>query len=137
MSSNSINRSALLLGVLFSFNMLSVHAQQLKIESKNQPLRSVLKQIEEKSGYNFLYDESKINVDRTVNLHADGSLREILNRLEQLTYFKLQISGKNILMSKASVGTLSGRVVDENGKGIPSVTCTSPQKCRTKIFDDR
>lgn len=122
MSSNSINRSALLLGVLFSFNVLSVHAQQLKIDSKNQPLRSVLKQIEEKSGYSFLYDESQINLDRTVNLHADGSLREILNRLEQLTYFRLQVSGKNILISKTSVGTLSGRVVDENGKGIPSVT---------------
>jgi outer membrane receptor protein involved in Fe transport len=122
MSSKSINRSALLLGVLLSFQVLAVDAQQLKIESKNLPLRSVLKQIEEKSGYSFLYDESQINVEHRINIEVNGPLSQVLNQLEQLTYLKLQVSGKNILISKASLGVLSGRVVDENGQGIPLVT---------------
>ncbi len=74
MSSKSIHRRALLLGMLLSFQVLAVDAQQLKIEGKNQPLRSVLKQIEEKSGYSFLYDESQINVERRINIEVNGAL---------------------------------------------------------------
>lgn len=122
MSSHFINRRALLLGALLSFHVLSVDAQQLHVESKNEPLRSVLKQIEEKSGYSFLYDESQINVNRHINLDVNGSLAHILNRLEQLTFFKLELSGKNILISPASIGMLSGKVVDEDGHGIASVS---------------
>ena len=122
MSSKSIHRRALLLGVLLSFQVLAVDAQQLKIESKNQPIRSVLKQIEEKSGYSFLYDEAQINVERRINIEVNGALPQVLNQLEQLTYLKLQVSGKNILISKTSWAVLLGRVVDENGKGIPLVT---------------
>lgn len=113
---------SLFLGVALTCHGFSVTAQQLKVESKSQSLKSILEQIENQSGYTFLYDEKTVNLNRKVSLQMSGSLTQILQSLEQQTYLQMKLSGRNILINNGSVGLLTGKVTDEEGLPLSLVS---------------
>ncbi|SUJ07866.1 Outer membrane receptor for ferrienterochelin and colicins [Sphingobacterium spiritivorum] len=96
--------------------------QNLQLHFQNKPLKEIFLSIEQQTGYSFLFDENVVNVNRKTSLKASGSLSGILEQLENTTYLDFQISGKNILVKRAGVARLSGKVQDEKGEPLSSVS---------------
>ncbi|GGH14459.1 SusC/RagA family TonB-linked outer membrane protein [Sphingobacterium alkalisoli] len=87
--------------------------QRIRIDSKNQPLRTIFQDIERQSGYSFLYDEKLINAGRKINLVVSGNLREVLSALEVSAVLHIEVSGRNILIRKGkTLLKISGIVRD-------------------------
>ncbi|WP_437918141.1 SusC/RagA family TonB-linked outer membrane protein [Sphingobacterium sp. LRF_L2] len=105
----------LLLTVFLTIGTFMARGQQqfLRIESKNQTIRSIFQQVERQSGYSFLYDEQVVYVDRKASFSSSGNLHQVLTQLEEVLFLDLEISGRNILVKKGKKPiTISGVILD-------------------------
>lgn len=127
-----------------------VLAQKVRIslERKNASIESVLREIEEKSDYSFLYNNKLIDVARTVDVSVqDKDLSEVLDMIfegkvdYQTIDRQIVLTPRNIQRIEKTVSareenksgaasltsgqeklTIRGIVVDENGVGMPGVS---------------
>lgn len=113
----------------------SVYSQQTKLNLnvQNMTVKNVLKQIEDQSEYTFMYNASKIDVYRLVNINVEEStVEEILKLIfagEDVSY---KIMDRHIIISSNSGFTdlknmrqqisVAGAVVDASGNPIPGVS---------------
>lgn len=111
----------------------SVYSQQTKLDLNVQRMtvKDVLKLIEEKSGYSFMYNASKTDVNREINLNVQkGSVDDILKMVfagEDVSY---KVIDKNIIITQNQTESLtvgqqksvSGKVTDSTGQPLPGVT---------------
>ncbi|TKG93713.1 SusC/RagA family TonB-linked outer membrane protein [Puteibacter caeruleilacunae] len=102
---------------------------KISLEFKDTRLEEVIDLIEAKSGYSFLFDQAKINVERRVNMKiTKKNLDEILTKLFDGSGVKYMVIDKQIILSqvqkmqKQKPSTITGTVTDENGEGIPGVS---------------
>ena len=113
-------------------NSANTNAQKTKIslEFENTSIRDVLGYIEDHSDYLFMYNNSKVNVSKQINIKVIGrEIDQVLNALfsdESLAYYQL---GNHIIIMPESDVTLntkqqhkvSGKVTDMDGNPLPGV----------------
>ena len=104
----------------------------LSINLKNAPVQTVLQQVEDQSEFYFLYSRSVIDVDRTVDVQVkNAKINEVLNVLFSGSDVAYKVDGRQIVLSKKSENSVldsqqqksvSGKVTDNTGAGLPGVS---------------
>jgi TonB-linked SusC/RagA family outer membrane protein len=105
----------------------------LTINQTNSQLEQVLDDIEKQSDFLFIYN-NQVNMSQNVSLNVHKvSLNDVLKQLFGETDIRFEIEGSYVILSireKNETGlpvvnqqtlTITGRVVDERGEGMPSV----------------
>lgn len=111
----------------------SVYSQQTKLNLnlQNIAVKDALKQIEEQTEFSFMYNASKIDVDRKINLNVSNtSLDEILKMVFEGEEVSFKIIDRNIIITPSVSGSssgqqqksVSGKVTDASGGPLPGVS---------------
>lgn len=112
---------------------------RLSINLKNSSVKEILSQIEEQTGYRFIYNNETINLDRKVDLQVDNKkVEDILDMLFSGEGIKYSITEKNLILinplDRHASGnivqpvnmqqnlTVKGSVTDNHGQPLPGVT---------------
>ncbi|MCF4102215.1 TonB-dependent receptor [Gillisia sp. M10.2A] len=127
----------LFLITLFSVNANS-YSQKTKIslDVANQSIADILREIESKTDFKFIYNLNKVDDERTVSIHAvKQPVSQILDKIFKNTNTEYLLRNKLILLrprennilEKTSQGvnlqqTVSGTVRDNKGMPFPGVT---------------
>ena len=118
---HGINLLGLLLLFLF-VNITFVHAQAVKLSlnKQNATYEEIFNEIEEKTGYKFVYNTSEIDRnERTTIQGTNMDLNELLRNLfRSKRNISFRISNKHIALFKAQIKTISGTVVDTQGESV-------------------
>ena len=128
---------------LFSINMLIAapgKAQRLEdvdvtVNLKRQPLKDGIRQIQQQSAFKFAYVAAQLSPYDNITLPAERrSVLQTLNLLLENTSLAWSLNGNTIVItekhgidppsSSSRVITVSGKVTDEKGNGLPNVTIT-------------
>ncbi len=118
-------------GVLANKGYSQVRTLNLKME--NAAVKEVLSQIEDQSGYSFMYSEKIIDVNRKVSINVDNQeIDDVLAMLfagTDVTYKKIN---RIIILSKPDASetdsaslqpkNITGQVTDSSGAPLPGVT---------------
>lgn len=119
-----VSTFTLVASVTFSQN------KTITIERDNVLIKDVLREIEDQSGYYFIYNNEFVDVYQKIDLHAknqkiDGLLDKIFQR-QDVSY---SINDRRIILSPTETHelarqsrTISGRVTDSSGEPLPGVT---------------
>jgi TonB-linked SusC/RagA family outer membrane protein len=109
-------------------------AQKINLNETNAPLEKVINTIKQQSGYVFLYTDQELKNEKITVKVNNASIDETLKAAFKNTMVDYKIVGNNILLKKSepsNIGqakvffaqvTVSGKVVDESGQPLPSVT---------------
>ncbi|QRR02058.1 SusC/RagA family TonB-linked outer membrane protein [Dyadobacter sandarakinus] len=135
--------SSLILGLkLLSSALLlagTSEAQHISMDVRQTRVRTVFKQIEAQTGLTFAFDEKLIRKAPEVTLYApESSVPEILKMIEKQTSLEFRQVGKMIgvterltaaeqpeiqnAVGERMVRTVKGKVTDEKGEALPSVS---------------
>lgn len=105
---------------------------RISINQHDQRLEDVLKTIEEKSEFFFLYNRDLINVDQTVDVNATNqTIKEILDEVLKGTDIHYSVFNRQIILSNLEGNSglinqqqksVSGKVTDSTGSGLPGVS---------------
>lgn len=135
---NLCTKTAIFL-LVFGLCTSVVWAQNIKIQYKNTPITSILKDVQKQSGYNFVYSNLLDGIDNKVTVSHEGNASEITVLLDKLfkgTSIIYEIKGKQIALLSSELkegsnskqsGAISGKITvkgsikDENGETIPGV----------------
>ena len=125
--------SVLLAGFLFQANAEASYTQsaRISIEMNNATGEEVLKEIEAKSEFYFLYNNKLINVDRRVSVDVDAeNIESVLQNLFKGTDVVYRIADKQIVLSRKDLAqntvvdgiqqskVVTGTVVDPTGMPV-------------------
>jgi len=105
---------ALLIAVMFQMHA-TVYSQKsvLTLDMENKPLGEVFEHIEKQSGFNFLYNNSYINLDRKVSVVATKQrIEKILYGLFKNTNIEFVVLDKQIILKLK-------KTKEENGDSLP------------------
>jgi TonB-linked SusC/RagA family outer membrane protein len=104
---------------------------RLSLNMKNATIKDVLIQIEEQTEYRFLYSDSKIDVEKKVNVDlADMKIEDILDNVFEGTNIGYRMVNRQILLSDKMENfqvaqqpkSISGKVTDSSGAPLPGVS---------------
>ena len=125
------------LTVVFLFvTFLSVSAsgfaQQTTIRVDNTSLKQIFKEIRQKMGYTFVFNEQIVNKEGKISLDiTSDDIHEILDKCLENTSLDYEIQGdaivillreKQTVQEKKEVVKITGIVKDKNGSPLPGVT---------------
>lgn len=113
---------------------------KLTMELRDVSVVEVLKTIEEKSEFYFVYNKDAIDLDRKVSLNAkDRSISDILDFLFKETNVSYKVIDRHIILSTLQTEqpdlTVKGKVTDSGGEPIPGVTVLLKGSNRGTITD--
>lgn len=97
---NLCTKTAIFL-LVFGLCTSVVWAQNIKIQYKNTPITSILKDVQKQSGYNFVYSNLLDGIDNKVTVSHEGNASEITVLLDKLfkgTSIIYEIKGKQIAL---------------------------------------
>lgn len=105
---------------------------RLSLQVRDEKLSSVLERIEQQTPYVFVYSNDEISISRKITLHVkDRQLGEILEMLLSPLNIRFELISNKIILKPGNVATvvfeqqenitINGRVVGENGEGLPGV----------------
>ncbi|MDR2038812.1 MAG: TonB-dependent receptor, partial [Bacteroidales bacterium] len=107
----------------------------LLLDFKNQPIASVLEEIEKQSEFRFFYNNKIVDTQQQISIKSENEdVISILNKLFDKSGIDYKIIDKDIILmeKKAIPGevkkpvqegvTVTGTVVDENGEPLPGAT---------------
>jgi TonB-dependent starch-binding outer membrane protein SusC len=106
----------------------SVYSQtRLTIESKNKPVKEVLRDIENQSEFRFFYNEDFVDMNRMVGFNIQNeTIREIMDKLFDPSKITYKIAENNLIVIIPDVSqqpqTVTGKVTSAQGEPIPGVT---------------
>ncbi|MFD2871918.1 SusC/RagA family TonB-linked outer membrane protein [Mucilaginibacter ximonensis] len=112
---------------------------QVKLNTKNAPLESVLKTLKDQTGYTFFYDLKDIRDTKVTVQLANASLKEALDKCLTGSTLGYEIEDKTVFISKkqqtllnkledkikevfAPPTAITGKVTDETGQPMAGVT---------------
>ncbi|NMH89307.1 TonB-dependent receptor [Flavivirga algicola] len=118
---------------LFQIHANSSYSQNTKItlELENVTIENVLRSIEAKSDFKFLYNDKEVDYKKLVSINFKKTkIKKILDTLLSGTDIKFEVLNKQIILvsksnketSSALQQTVKGTVVDENGLGVPGAS---------------
>ena len=115
----------------------SVYSQETKLslDVNNQTIKEVLFKIEKQSGFRFIYESEKVNLNKKVSVHVkEQTVETILKRLFEQEGIKYEITENNFILINPSTknekaapssqavlqkkNLVKGVVTDENGEPI-------------------
>ena len=110
-------------------------AQQVSLTYNRTPVKTILRDISRQTGYTFFYNASTLDDAKKIDLNlVDASLKEALDSFLNKLYLDYSIVNKTIVVKPAAkretmqqapeLITVSGRVVDENGKPLEGASIT-------------
>lgn len=110
----------LLLIILLGTPLMDAQTVKLSITRQNGTLEEVFKEIENKTGYKFVYNTSEINRDERVSVNeTDQDLTVILKKLfTNESRISFRIANKHIALFKTHLRKISGTVLDAAGESI-------------------
>ena len=107
----------------------------INLKMENVTIKEVLREIEEKSDFYFLYNNDLINVNRTVSIEAKNEkVQDVLSQLfadksinflvkdRQIVLSPLQASSESGLGIGQKAKSVSGNVTDQSGGPLPGVS---------------
>lgn len=106
-------------------------ATRLSLDMSNVSVEAVLEKIEDSSEFYFLYNQEKIDVDKTVDVNVtDMRVPEILGLLFEGSDVTYSIVGRQIVLTNEGLKftesqqqkTITGTVLDDSGQPLPGVT---------------
>jgi len=128
----------ILIGVIQSFAMDSYsQATKLTLKQWNTELEKVLKEIESKSEFLFLYNKDLIDVEQKVSVDvADADINIILSSILEGKNIRYDVFDRQVVLSRNTEqsqqvstidnamqqASLSGHVTDSDGEPLPGVT---------------
>ncbi|MDP2113390.1 MAG: TonB-dependent receptor plug domain-containing protein, partial [Bacteroidota bacterium] len=127
-------RVSLFLILISAFQVLAgasySQTTRLSLSMKNSTVREVLGQIEDQSNFYFLYNNQLIDVERKVNVEVKNEKIEvILSKIFEAGTVNTLIRDRHIIITPADgvssiqqQKTVSGKVTDNSGLGLPGVT---------------
>jgi len=132
------------LALLLLIFMTTVRAQSDNSpkEFRNIPLKTVIQFIETKYDYSFIYDNTVVDVRKTVSISIGNQpIEQLLVQLfgdSEITYL---VSNKQIALSKkqktTKTITVSGKVTDSSGNAMPGVTVIVRGQQTGAVTDER
>ncbi len=116
-----------LITITFLFLAMALNAQTrpISLSAKNAPIKTVLAEIQTKSGYRVLYNDEVVPDDLRVSINAENvAVKEILNTILKNTELMfVQQSDELIVIKKSeqknASSTIKGKVANENGEEMP------------------
>ena len=105
-----------------------VLTRRVTLQLAIQPVKTVLATIESQTNIHFLYSQQRIGAERRVSVAAvDQPLREVLHALLAPLRIDYEVVDRDIVLAPAAGRAvapiaITGRVLDEQGQGIPGVT---------------
>ncbi|WP_201300976.1 TonB-dependent receptor [Sunxiuqinia indica] len=111
-------------------NVYSQHSK-ISMNVKNKTIKDVLKQIEDQSEFSFMYNASRVNVYKEIDLTIENSsVQQILEKVFEGENIDYKIIDRNIIISSKQEYqglneqrlTVSGNVTDSSGAPLPGVT---------------
>lgn len=89
------------IGILFQFMVLSLFfsteasAQQISLDFKGEKMITVLQEIQKQSSYNFIYNNTLVDVNQVVNISvSNASINQVLDSLFSGTSIAYRIIDK-------------------------------------------
>ena len=111
----SIMRLTTLFSIACSLQIsASVYSQETKLslDVNNQTIKEVLFKIEKQSGFRFIYESEKVNLNKKVSVHVkEQTVETILKRLFEQEGIKYEITENNFILINPST---------KNEKAAPS-----------------
>ncbi len=119
-----VSTFTLVASVTFSQN------KTITIERDNVLIKDVLREIEDQSGYYFIYNNEFVDVYQKIDIHAKNQKIDVLlDKVFQGQNVNYSINNRRIILSPAETHevalqsrTISGRVTDSSGAPLPGVT---------------
>ena len=115
----------LFLGLSLGWGAMSLNAQTVSKTFKNEPLKTVLKEVENQTGFSIIYKNDELNGSHTVTYtFKDASIEEVLKIiLPKNLEFKLQdkmivISRKASNAHQKPTKKVTGVIVDAEGEPV-------------------
>jgi len=100
--------------------------QPITMQVQAETVRTVLTSLEKQAGVRFFYSKQLIGANRRVSMVAlNKPLAEVLHELLDPLQINFEAVEDGIVLTPAAAvanGSVSGRVVDEGGNGLPGVT---------------
>ncbi len=136
-------RRMLLLFVLFFCLSLKLPAQEVKLNFKNTPLKTVLKEVSEQTGYKFVYSSALTTVNDEISISYEStnvSIENLLGELFKERKISYKIKEKQVILAPYEIVSgssntvkstsnqekaqlqISGKVVDDNNLPLPGVS---------------
>lgn len=104
---------------------------EISINVSNQTVETVLKQIKVKTGFDFFYNNKRVDMNRLVSVSAQqGNVFEVLDKVFAGTNITYSVLDKKIILSteeknavrQITPAKITGKVVDINGEPIIGAT---------------
>ena len=102
--------------------------ERITLKLQSAELRSVLRQIEKKSIFRFLYNDDVVATHQKVDINAENALvTDVLNRILEQTTLNYKILGNNLVVITqkdfvVNEFKVSGKIKGANDEPIPGVT---------------
>ena len=121
----------LLVSILQTFaNDAYSQKTKLSFNFSNKKLVDALDEIEQHTGFYFLYNDNLIDTDRKIDLSVDDqTIDKVLDRLFSGTDIKYTITDRKIILTPGYLtaslqqqNSVSGKVTDSSGASLPGVT---------------
>ncbi|MBQ5930924.1 MAG: TonB-dependent receptor plug domain-containing protein, partial [Tidjanibacter sp.] len=108
---------ALVVTMLMASTTLFAQSVKVNLDYENAPLSKVLNEISAQSDYNFIYDNSVVDVNQKVTVKTSSNdLTKLLNEVFKQTGIKFRVVGKQVALSPAKVaGENKGKQLVANG----------------------
>lgn len=143
-----IMKLTIILITLLSFNTnASIFAQRLSIDVNRQPIKDVLLEIKNKTGYDFLFNDNILEDAKPVTIRLkDASLEEVLNacldgqflhyELEETTVLiKRTAPSRNTNISSQQSQSITGIIRSAEGEVLAGVTVRNQTSGRSTSSD--
>lgn len=115
----------LFLGLSLGWGAMSLNAQTVSKTFKNEPLKTVLKEVENQTGFSVIYKTDEVNVNKRVTVSFNNtSLNDVMSKIldNGLTWSiedkMIVISKKSQLKTDGKKKKVSGIILDNNGEPI-------------------
>lgn len=142
----------LLFMLVFQLQAEQVYSQQVNISLnlKNTSIEKILREIEEKSAYYFLYNNKLINVDRKADINVkDESIANVLNQLFNADKVEYEVKGSQIILHPLGMNQIvsesaalqqqkkqiTGKVTDKQGEPIIGANIVETNTANGTITD--
>lgn len=114
---------------------LSLQAQNIRIEYKDTPIKTILKSITLQSGYTFVYSDALTELDKKISVsysQKEGGIEGVLKKILEGTGITWNVKGKQVALfnkfikegpaPRSASFQLKGAIRDESGETLPGVT---------------
>ena len=124
---NYRKKAILVVGAFLCLNF-GAYAQSISLKMNNVSVKKAMTELQEKSGYSFVYIKGDIDTGRAVSIDAD-QLDEAVSQILKGQNVSYEIQGKNIIIKKGKDASVekekrevSGTVKDVNGQPVIGAT---------------